>query len=341
MKRYVLIFVLIGLIVFLLPKSMPLIIGLLTAIFFEPLILYLQKSWKSRRLLPVTVVFIIFLTVTGFISYLLVAKLVDQLLYFSNNLPFIFAEINTMISIYIIKWEVYSESIPLELIRSIESSFRSLEVSLLKGTSKLTESTILLFTSIPEILVEILVYFVSLFLFSLDLPKIKQSLFSLFKEKTKEKILFVFSQLNKVGIGFIKAQILFSFLTFFLAYSGLLILKVEYPLLLSIVIVFVDILPVLGAGSVLVPLAVYSFLANQQDAAIGILLLFVVITIVRRVIEPKVYSSSMGISPLASLISMFLGFKLIGFIGLIIGPAVVIIFDTLRKSKIINIHIRI
>ncbi|MFD1737165.1 sporulation integral membrane protein YtvI [Bacillus salitolerans] len=341
MKKYIILSIVILLILLLLPKSVPLILGFLTAIMFEGVVVFLQKKWKSNRLLPVTVIFIGFLSIIGFISYVVVAKLIEQLVYFSNNLPSILAEVNRIIGIYLNKWEIFSANVPKDLILSIESSFYSIEQSLLSATSNLTQSTILLFTSIPHILLEVLVYFISLFLFSYDLPKVKRSLLTWFSDQTKEKILFMYHQLNKAGIGFIKAQFLFSILTFLLAYSGLFILKVDYPILLSIVIMCVDILPVLGTGSVLVPLAVYSFITNSQEVGFGLLLLFLIITVIRRVIEPKVYSSSMGISPLASLISMYLGFQMIGFIGLILGPTVVIIMDTLRKSELIKFQWKI
>ncbi|HZG70363.1 MAG TPA: AI-2E family transporter, partial [Chondromyces sp.] len=114
------------------------------------------------------------------------------------------------------------------------------------------------------------------------------------------------------------------------------ILRVPYTALISLIIVFVDILPILGTGSVLVPWAVYSLIQGNQFLGIGLITLFIVITVVRRTLEPKVFSSNMGISPLAALISLFIGFKILGFIGFFVGPAIVIIYDTLRQAGIIK-----
>ncbi|WP_100403984.1 sporulation integral membrane protein YtvI, partial [Bacillus sp. FJAT-42315] len=156
------------------------------------------------------------------------------------------------------------------------------------------------------------------------------------KDSTKEKLYLITGQLNKAGVGFIKAQIFLSAVTFLMAFIGLSILQVPYAVLLSILIVFVDVLPILGTGSVLVPWAVISFFQENQFLGIGLILLFIVITVVRRILEPKVFSSNMGISPLAALISLFVGFKILGFIGFFVGPAIVIVYDTLREAGILK-----
>jgi sporulation integral membrane protein YtvI len=341
MKKYLLLFILLLLLLYLLPKSIPILLGLLTAILFEPIIVSILGRFKIKRVFAVLIVFILFLSAIGFVSYVILAKLIEQLIYFSYNLPFILAKINILIGQYIDKWEIFSANVPKDVIDSIEASFQSLESTILKGTSNITQSALLFITTIPQILLEILVYCIAVFLFSLDLPRLKTKILNFFSTRTREKFILITHQLNRAGIGFVKAQLLFSVLTFILAYVGLLFLKVDYPILLSIVIVIVDVLPVLGTGSVLVPYAFYCFVTYQQDTGIGLIILFLIITIVRRVIEPKVYSSNMGISPLASLISMYLGFQVLGFIGLILGPTVVIIFDTLKKAGLFKFQFKL
>ena len=161
------------------------------------------------------------------------------------------------------------------------------------------------------------------------------------KEQTRQKVFLVGSQLNKAGLGFLKAQAILSLVTFIMAVIGLSILDVRFAVLLSLLIVIVDILPILGTGSVLVPWAVIALIQDNNFLGFGLIILFLVITVVRRVIEPKVYSSSLGISPLASLISMYVGFKLLGIAGIFIGPIIVIIFETLKKANIIPMKFKV
>jgi predicted PurR-regulated permease PerM len=105
-------------------------------------------------------------------------------------------------------------------------------------------------------------------------------------------------------------------------------------------VMFVDIMPILGVGSVLIPWAVYLFIVGDSYTGFGLMLLFIVITVARRVIEPKVIGDSVGIGALSALVSMYVGFKLVGVIGVFIGPLVVIIYSAVRKAGLFQIKIK-
>ncbi len=113
-------------------------------------------------------------------------------------------------------------------------------------------------------------------------------------------------------------------------------LRVDYPILFSLLIVVVDILPILGTGSVLVPWGIFHIANGHSATGIGLIVLFVAITVIRRTIEPKIFSSNLGISPLAALVSVYLGFRLLGFLGLFVGPAIVIVIEAMVKAGIIK-----
>ena len=114
-------------------------------------------------------------------------------------------------------------------------------------------------------------------------------------------------------------------------------MRVSYSFLLALVISFVDILPVLGVGSVLVPWAVFSFVSGRWNFGIGLLIIYGCVTVVRQIAEPKIVGGSIGLHPLATLVSMYAGLKLLGVTGLLIGPVTAIIvkslFDVTQKGK--------
>jgi sporulation integral membrane protein YtvI len=342
MKKKLLIWgILIVVILFLIPYSLPLIFAFVTAMVLERLVEFFQARLKLKRIYAVTITFAAFLISIGAFSYFTVVILIRQLVTFSSKLPQIISDTTSVINSYILKWQSFSTSIPDELINSIENSFRSIRDSLIEMASHLTESIIVFLTTIPGFLIHLLIFLIALFLFSLDLPNIKKRIILLFSDATRERILIVFHQLNRAGIGFIKAQLLLSLITFLLALTGMFLLKVEYAAVFALITVVVDLLPILGTGSFLVPWAIYSFINNDQTLGIGLIVIFFVITVVRRAIEPKVFSTSMGIGALSALISIYLGFQIFGFIGLVVGPAIVIVFDTLVKAGIINLKFKI
>ena len=169
----------------------------------------------------------------------------------------------------------------------------------------------------------------------------KQGFLSIFDESSQGKVDVVLGNLRNSIFGFVRAQIVFSGMTYVLTLIGLLILGIDHAFAIAFLVTIVDLLPVLGVGSFLVPWAIYQALIGNWFIAIGLVVLFIVITVVRRVIEPKVLGDAVGISALAALISLYVGFKLVGVIGLFLGPVVVLVYEAMRKEGLLNIKIKL
>jgi predicted PurR-regulated permease PerM len=113
-------------------------------------------------------------------------------------------------------------------------------------------------------------------------------------------------------------------LTFTECFIGLSLIGIRYALVLAILIAVVDILPVLGSGTVLIPWGVASLLLGHARTGAALLVLYAFITIVRYVVEPRVIGDQLGLHPLVALIAMFAGLKAFGVTGLLLGPAIVV-----------------
>lgn len=114
----------------------------------------------------------------------------------------------------------------------------------------------------------------------------------------------------------------------------MLILRVEYAITIALIIGIVDVLPYLGTGLVFVPWIIYAAISGETHFAIGLSVLYIVVLVQRQVMEPKLLSSNIGLDPLATLIALFVGFKLIGFLGLIVGPVLLVIGRTLHHAGV-------
>jgi sporulation integral membrane protein YtvI len=328
-------------ILFLIPYSWPLLFALGTAAFLEKLIVFIIRSWGLNRFWAVLLTFVCY--IGGLLSavYFAVSVLAGQIATFAEKLPRLIKELYySAILPSVGQWDKYSEKLPANVIssaeRAVEGGIRSLEAFL----QELMQGTVQLAALVPGFFIDFLIYVIALFLFCLEFPLIRKKAKNLLKETTYQKISLVCSDLSKAAIGFLKAQVFLSFITFLLAYTGLWILGVPFTLLLAILIILVDILPILGTGSMLVPWAVIAIIQGNGHLGIGLIILFISITVIRRIIEPKVYSANLGLTPIASLISLYLGLKLMGFIGLFIGPAAVIVFETLKKAGFIKLKIK-
>ena len=144
----------------------------------------------------------------------------------------------------------------------------------------------------------------------------------------------VFDDLKKALFGFVRAQATLVSITTVIILIGLLILRVDYAITIALVTGIVDIIPYLGTGAVFVPWIIYEAIAGEMSTAIGLGVLYVVVLVQRQIMEPKILSSSIGLDPLATLIALFVGFKTIGFLGLIVGPVILVIFNTLQRANV-------
>lgn len=331
------------LVIFLVPYSWTLIFALVTAMLLDGLVSSISQTFKLKnRLWSVLIAFLVYVGGLLGLAFIVISVLTKQIINLSQKTPGLVRDIySSVILPFIRQWEKYSQSLPSEVIGSVEDALERGITSLERFTQNLVESTVQLVAVVPGFLIDFLIYLIALFLILLEFPLIKRKVRAFLKESTYQKLSLVFQDLSRAGVGFLKAQVFLSLITFTMAYIGLWLLEVPYTLLLSILIVFVDILPILGTGSVLVPWAVVAIFQGNQTLGIGLLIMFIVITIVRRIVEPKVYSANMGLTPLAALISLYLGFKILGFIGLFLGPALVIVYETLKKAGVIKLNIRI
>ena len=110
--------------------------------------------------------------------------------------------------------------------------------------------------------------------------------------------------------------------------------NVKYPLLIALITAFVDALPILGSGTVLVPWAIISALDGDINLGIALVVLWIIMCVVRQFVEPKVVSNKLGIHPIFTLIAMYTGFKLFGVMGLLIGPIALIIIKSIFSTLI-------
>ncbi|MDQ0206047.1 sporulation integral membrane protein YtvI [Alkalicoccobacillus murimartini] len=126
-------------------------------------------------------------------------------------------------------------------------------------------------------------------------------------------------------LGFIRAQVILMFITAVIVFIGLLIIRVDGALTLAIIVGLAELLPYLGTGTILIPWGIYLLISGDLSLAFGVLILYAIIVVIRQMIEPKILSSSLNLNPVAVLISMFAGLQLMGAVGIIVGPLILVL----------------
>lgn len=141
--------------------------------------------------------------------------------------------------------------------------------------------------------------------------------------------------------GYLKAESILILISFVIVLIGLYIfkvigLRVTYPLIAALGIGFVDALPILGSGTVMIPWAIISATNGDLKLAIGLIILYIIISITRQLLEPKIVGNHIGVHPIFTLIAMYTGFKIIGVLGMFIGPILLIIVKNIFGNLIDN-----
>ena len=136
-------------------------------------------------------------------------------------------------------------------------------------------------------------------------------------------------------VGYVKAYSLVVFITFAQVLVGFSLLKIDFAVILSIVCALFDILPVIGMILIFIPLIIYNFIIGESFVAIGLIVLFLVVTVVRQIIEPKIVSQTLDIHPLMILAAIFIGLKVSGFLGMIYFISLLVGYKVLDKVKVL------
>ncbi|MGO4374214.1 sporulation integral membrane protein YtvI [Paenibacillus sp. MCAF20] len=294
----------------------PFLLALIVAIFLEPLNQLFMTKFRMNRLVAATISSTIFsVGLIGLIA-LLGVKIVAEIIAFFKKVPNYFEDANGIVQDLMDQADSLYQHLSPDAVSQVESWLKGL-------TDNLTSMV------------------GSVYMFSFSLNTMKASVLSLFEEKSRQQVDDVLGNLRKSIFGFLRSQIILSALTYVISLIGLLILGIKYPLAIALLIIVVDILPILGTGSVLVPWGTYLAVTGDLYTGIGLFILFLVITVFRRIVEPKILGDAVGIGSLSALISLYVGFKLVGVIGVFLGPLVIIIYMAARKAGLFQTKLKL
>lgn len=346
-KKYIKIFValLISIIVaiFILPVSIPIILAFITALMLNPVVRLIIRKAKFNRKLSVTIVFILFIVLISTIGTYFVTKTIGQVVNFTENLPSYIIQVNNQLLEWETDLESFTEGVPDELVEQVKTEIQSTTTAVSHNLREMLriEKIASAVSKVPDYLVSFIVYLIALFLFMLEMPRLKANAYNHLEEKTAEKVKFMNERLSRVIFGFFKAQFLVSIVIFVVTLIGLYIIVPEYALIMSLIIWIIDFIPIIGSIVILGPWSLYLLIIGDYFIGVQLAILAIVLLAIRRTVEPKVMGQQIGLSPLATLIAMYIGLKLLGILGFIVGPLVVIAFNSAKEAGMIKMNFKI
>lgn len=179
-------------------------------------------------------------------------------------------------------------------------------------------------THVPDSALSLGTAVISGFMISAKLPRLRLWLARRFPREKLRPLLDAAHRIKAALGRWISAQAKLAGFTWLLLTLGFLLLKIRYAPLWALAVAVVDVFPVLGTGTVLLPWAVFSLLQRNTARAVGLTALYLVVTLTRSALEPKLLGKHLGLDPLATLVAMYAGYKLWGIPGMLLAPLIAV-----------------
>lgn len=320
----------------------PFIIGFIIAFLLNPIVKIISKKLNIKRGIVGFFTVLIFHTTIGVLISIIIMKIFVFLKYVFIQLPTTYT---TIIEPMILQMSSNFEEIVIKLdptlievirnfIFSFTESLGSIISSVSKGFLGIVSSTV---TVVPAFFIALIFSVISSFFFSISYEEITGFVIRQLSPKAKNMFFDIKEYIVGTLFKIIKAYLIIITITFLELSIGLTILKVPNSIMVALIIACVDILPVLGTGGIVIPWIIIEFLKGNTILAIGLFIVYIIITIIRNIIEPKIVGEQIGLNPLVVLMCIFIGVKLFGFIGLIVFPIGITILVNLNKEGKINL----
>lgn len=196
---------------------------------------------------------------------------------------------------------------------------------------------------IPSFVISCVIFLISTVFTLSDYDRIKNFVIGQFSDKNAQRIRDAVSLGSSCLKKMFRAYGLIILITTFELTVGLYALKFlkiydgQYIIFIAFGIALIDIIPVLGTGTVLIPWAVVSFFVNKTSLGIGLLVVYVIILIIRQIIEPKLVAGQVGLPPIVTIVAMYVGSKTLGILGFFVLPFAVILVKVFNDAGIIHL----
>lgn len=323
---------------------MPFLLGFAVAALINPVVRFLSRRYDLKRRPAGIMLLLLFYATIGMLITIGVVRLTVLFGEFSGELPDLYRDklepalnklfgyINSfadrLYAIFGGESQVLSERLG-GIFTSIKSSLGDTisDISV-KALTRLSSAA----AAIPGIIIELLFAVISSFFFTVEYENILSLAKRLLPKRTVDLLCRLRGRVFKVAGKYLRSYALILLITFGELSLGLVLLGVDNAVLIAFCIALFDILPVAGTGGIMIPWAIFSLIGGDWGFAVGLVVIWAVITIVRNIIEPKIVGRQVGLHPLLALIAMFVGTKLFGLVGLFLLPlTLAIVLPVLRE----------
>ena len=315
----------------------PFLIGIIIAYTVQKPADFLSKKTKIKKQNCAAV-----LSVVVFVTVIILVTLLCWLLYSQiNRLIYYLSNHSGSIKRYIENLYKYFEN----LFKNIDGEFQTtikrfsydtFNSFIAKISVYLSNGVTAFIKKLPTLLISCVVTVVATYYISKDYFRLLKFARGFLSNKFYRLVADIKNIFTECFFKFVVGYFWLFIITFCELSVGFLLLNIKNFILLAALVAILDLLPVIGTGTILLPWAIFMFLQNEYRLGIGLVVLYFLITVARNFVEPKIIGKQIGINPLFTLIFIFLGLRAGGIIGMIIFPIAFTVFFTYYKRQVLN-----
>ena len=309
---------------------LPFVSAWVIALLLQPIIKRaVEKTGWSKKTAGIFVFFLI-ITLAGAIIFLLFRRVYNEIralnIYIGENYEDIASKVADLIRNFTARFRTGDSSESTYVYDMLVDTVRS---SLSELTVKMTDAVGNFLAALPYFFFALIIFLMASFYMCADFDGINRSIISKIPARIVPGWKAVENKVLVSALKYIKAYVILFLLTFTALMIAFIIVGERYATLLAAVIALLDILPVIGVGTVLIPWVIVLFALGQVKKAVVLLIVCIIVMVGRQILEPHIVGVQLGVHPLLTLVSVFVGYKLFGLLGFIIGPIAVVIMKNL------------
>ena len=319
----------------------PFIIAAVIASLINPIVDYLDQKIPIHRgfstvivLILVIVILLTMIIIGGAQGYLELNRLLRNLPDYrsiDSQIEWL-AEQNQQLENFMENWEI-SEAVKDAINSNLQLLYNGIRDALISIINTVLE----FLTRLPNLFIILFIAFIATFFISRDRDNIKEFLVNLFPEEVQPKIANVFTQLNRSAVGYIRAMLILISISGLVAGTGVKLMGNQYALIVAVTAAILDLIPIIGPALLFYPWIVMSIIFGNFSQAFALFLLHLFLAGVRSASEGKIMGKSLGLHPLATMIALFSGYRILGAIGFVVGPTFLVIIKAIVDSDLIDI----
>ena len=310
--------------VFLAGYITPFVAGYVISLILSPLVGIIHNKWRIHRGLTAAALILALLTALFFLGNFLIGLILTEMAALAEDIGVYVAALQTL-------FENITISIENLLGVELEQIDLSMLIPLVTGLLQGLEGGAFL-AAIPITILRVIIAIVSAFFFMKDKELIAESIAGLFPKGLVERYRLVRQGLLEALVGYMKGQLIVMGLVSSVCIIGLIVIGSDYAFLIGIGIGIFDLIPVFGAGGILITWAVYHFIVGNFSFGIGLMVIYGVVFLTRQMLESHVIGEQIGIHPIILLMSVYVGIFTMGAIGILAGPLIALTIKTTMEA---------